>query len=344
VSEPRYIRPYKLVVGAFVPNWLMERTEVSAGAKLCYARIAQHEGADGEAKARQEVLAAELGVGERMVRNYVHELERHRLIEVVQVGLNQANRYRFLFHSWMGIDAEGISGPDRNDTSGPEWNDLSGPERQDASGPTNEENQRRETGAGAPERPAETPTLFRAEGLPQGSPGSLGSPPPPSGGAPPPPGTSQNGHNGGSPKTTEIVRQVFEAWREATGHPNAKLTDARRKKVTARHREGYTVEQMCLVVAEAWRYDPWPGRVDNNDLVILLRDGPQVEKFLNLARTVQGNGQPAGNGASPHLDPEEELRVARERDEQARRRLLDANSTGLAERLAQQPHPQGAAS
>jgi hypothetical protein len=190
--------------------------------------------------------------------------------------------------------------------------------------------QERLSGAGAPDG-SDDPSLFEAQGLPNGSPGSHGSPSP-HGAAPPPPGASQNGQASSKPETAKIVRTVFEAWQEATGSPRAKLTDARRKKVTARLREGFTPEQLVTVVTDGWKRDPWSGRVDNNDLVILLRDGPQVEKFLKLAAKANGNGRPA-------LDPEQAERAERQaRDFNARaaQRRAAATTTERGRQLAAQ--------
>jgi DNA-binding transcriptional regulator YhcF (GntR family) len=164
-----------------------------------------------------------------------------------------------------------------------------------------------------------TPSLFQADDLPHGSPESHGAPTPPT---PPPPPPSQNGQASKAAETARIVQRVFEAWQRATGHPGAKLTDARRRKVTARLREGYTAEEILLAVTEGWRHDPWRERADNNDLVILLRDGPQLEKFLKLARKAKGNG----SGAA---DPDEELRRAREFAEQEDARLQAARYPNL---------------
>ena len=97
----KYINPYNLFVGSFIPNWLLRRTEISPGAKLCYARLSQFAGRDGECFPAQVTLAAEIGAGERQLRRYLSELEEWGLIEIVQVGLNQPNRYRFLWHTWM---------------------------------------------------------------------------------------------------------------------------------------------------------------------------------------------------------------------------------------------------
>ena len=101
-TEGRYINTYKAFVGSMVPNWLLSRTEVSHGAKLAYARLAQYAGDNMVAYPKRVTLAAELGVSARQLDRYLTELEtKHELIEVEQLGLRRANRYRFLRHPWM---------------------------------------------------------------------------------------------------------------------------------------------------------------------------------------------------------------------------------------------------
>jgi Helix-turn-helix domain len=98
-GEP--FNPYKLFIGSFVPNWLMRRTEISQGAKLCYARLAQYAGEGGHAHPAQETLARELAVSGRQVRKYVKELIASELLMTHQFGLAQTNAYVFLWHKWM---------------------------------------------------------------------------------------------------------------------------------------------------------------------------------------------------------------------------------------------------
>ncbi|MEK0326048.1 MAG: helix-turn-helix domain-containing protein, partial [Nitrosopumilus sp.] len=95
------INPYKLFVGAFVPNWLMERTEISAGAKLCYGRLSQHAGKNGLCIPSQETLSKELGVKDRQLRNYLGELVKCELIHIERRGLNHTNSYTFFDHPWI---------------------------------------------------------------------------------------------------------------------------------------------------------------------------------------------------------------------------------------------------
>lgn len=94
--------PWQMFVGSFVPNWLMERTEVSAGAKLTYARLAQHSGRGCRSNPRVETLAKELGTSVRQTQRYLAELKEHGLIRVIDNSAQmRASEYRFLKHPWF---------------------------------------------------------------------------------------------------------------------------------------------------------------------------------------------------------------------------------------------------
>lgn len=133
----KFINPFRLFVGSFVPNWLLSQPSISQGAKLTYARLAQYAGSNGVAWPNQESLSEELGVKPRQLRTYLQELESASLIHVTQRGLGKPNEYRFLAHAWMRE-------PDRQDTATPDRQYSAGPERQDTATPL-EENQRRES-------------------------------------------------------------------------------------------------------------------------------------------------------------------------------------------------------
>lgn len=117
------INPYMLFLGAFVPNWLLRRPEVSQGAKLTYARLCQYAGKDGEAFPAQETLALEIGgISARHVRRYLKELCDMELLEAVRRGLGQSNSYYFLHHPWM-MEFPDSTEADRKDMSGPQGSD-----------------------------------------------------------------------------------------------------------------------------------------------------------------------------------------------------------------------------
>jgi predicted transcriptional regulator len=148
------INPYKLFVGCFLPNWLVCRTEISEGAKICYARLAQYAGNQGYCFPFQETLAKEMGVSERQIRRRLHELTENNLIELEQRGLSQSNTYYFLWHPWMELESEHVDleRPDIDDRSRPDVRFRSdrtrgsGQDRTFAPGPIKvEENQLRES-------------------------------------------------------------------------------------------------------------------------------------------------------------------------------------------------------
>ena len=132
-GRPR-INPWMRFNGAFIPNWLLCRTEVSHGAKLCYARLAQFAGKDGLCFPKQPTLAGGLGITERTARDYIRELEEFELVESVRRGLGTSNSYHFLDHPWQ-------HGPpdERRDIAEPDRQNPSGQERQTASVPSREE-------------------------------------------------------------------------------------------------------------------------------------------------------------------------------------------------------------
>jgi hypothetical protein len=84
---------------------------------------------------------------------------------------------------------------------------------------------------------------------------------------------------------------VFEAWKGTKPNPAACLPNAaRRKVVAARLKEGYSVEQLVEAV-QAWPLDPWEGRKDHNDMVVLLR-GENVERMRDLWLTRHPEPEP----------------------------------------------------
>ena len=95
--------PYKLFHGAFVPNWLLSRAEVSDSAKLVFARLCQYAGEQGKAFPLQDTLAKELGKSRRSVRRCVAELVTNRLIRSVRTGRKSSNLYEFVWHEWAEV-------------------------------------------------------------------------------------------------------------------------------------------------------------------------------------------------------------------------------------------------
>lgn len=96
------LNPWKIFTGAYIPNWLAMRPEVSAGAKLCYARLMQYAGKKGSCFPKQSTLAQEVGMSRRNIIRSIKELIDCQLLELERTGGRSANQYFFLIHRWMG--------------------------------------------------------------------------------------------------------------------------------------------------------------------------------------------------------------------------------------------------
>jgi len=101
VNDEVFINPWKLFHGSQVPNWLLERKEVSPGAKLCYARLCQYAGENGSCYPALDTLAKEMGVSVDSVTRYVQELVKEGLIKSVRRGFKKSNVYFFKPHEWI---------------------------------------------------------------------------------------------------------------------------------------------------------------------------------------------------------------------------------------------------
>lgn len=101
VEEGAVLNPHNRWVGSFLPEWLEQSTELSAGAKLCYARLIRFAGKDGKCFPGQETLATALGVSVSQAGRYVSKLKKMGLIRAKQRGLGMSNSYEFLEHPMM---------------------------------------------------------------------------------------------------------------------------------------------------------------------------------------------------------------------------------------------------
>jgi hypothetical protein len=95
-------KAYLASAGAFVPHWLLVRTEISHGAKLIYARLAHKVDDRGMVRPHLAKLAAHLGSEVQQVMLFLMELEKVGLIEI-QNPLAEASSLCCLLpdHPWM---------------------------------------------------------------------------------------------------------------------------------------------------------------------------------------------------------------------------------------------------
>lgn len=77
------------------------------------------------------------------------------------------------------------------------------------------------------------------------------------------------------------VREIFTYWQTTRNHPKARLGDDRRRKILARLRDGFDVDELKRAV-DGVALDPWEDRGRHDDIGVIFRNGSQVEKFLAL--------------------------------------------------------------
>jgi len=109
-----YINPYKLFVGCFLPNWLLERPELSLADKVVYAKLCQYAGKDGRCFPSQGKLAEDIGFSRQYISRSINVLVRKKLIDVTRKGLGKNNEYRFLNHKWITSRHKQEFAPDVN--------------------------------------------------------------------------------------------------------------------------------------------------------------------------------------------------------------------------------------
>lgn len=105
----------------------------------------------------------------------------------------------------------------------------------------------------------------------------------------------------GEPPTERVekaqVIEVFDYWRQVMGHKTSKLDAKREKAIRARLKNGYTVGNLCTAI-DGCKLDPWSqGANDRNtvfdDIELICRDGPKVDKFIAIAGRGQKTARPA---------------------------------------------------
>ncbi|HKS26722.1 MAG TPA: hypothetical protein VJS44_02830 [Pyrinomonadaceae bacterium] len=94
--------------GAFIPAWLLSRSEVSAGAKLAYSLLAQQANSRGIVQLNFQIAEASIGERDGRLARYLMELEDVGLIHVSRGNVHQEDiRIYFPHHQWMiGLDEQ----------------------------------------------------------------------------------------------------------------------------------------------------------------------------------------------------------------------------------------------
>jgi len=115
------------------------------------------------------------------------------------------------------------------------------------------------------------------------------------------------------PKNTKVETNVppsgetdelFAYWQRAMAHPQAKLDAKRERNIKARLKDCYTVEQLCKAVDGCKLSPHHMGQNDTrtvyDDIELICRDGPRVDKFIALVE--RGGGMAMSPGLRQQVD------------------------------------------
>jgi len=117
--------PYKVFVGIFIPNLIVQDKKLSVGAKLTFGVMCQFAGKNGVCYPKQGAIAERLGVSKRQAQRYIEELKKEGYIRVSQQGLTKPNIYSFLWKK----EWNNLATPEATDSSTQEASDMSLPIR-----------------------------------------------------------------------------------------------------------------------------------------------------------------------------------------------------------------------
>jgi hypothetical protein len=76
-----------------IPNLVLRDPTISPGAKVVFGLLLSYAWQRDDCYPGQDLLAADMGAGERSVRRYLQELEQANLVTVKQRGLGLTNVY-----------------------------------------------------------------------------------------------------------------------------------------------------------------------------------------------------------------------------------------------------------
>ena len=85
---------------------------------------------------------------------------------------------------------------------------------------------------------------------------------------------------------TSHISQVFAFWKWCMGKERARFTPGRRRKIEARLRDGYTVEDIiqaiCGCSGSAWHMGDNHDGTKYDSLTLICREGEKLERFMDM--------------------------------------------------------------
>lgn len=107
-----------------------------------------------------------------------------------------------------------------------------------------------------------------------------------------------------APSLSSQISEIFEYWKVCLQHPNAKLTNERRRVVENRlKKDGYTIEQIKQAIDGCSRSVFHQGGNQHgtiyDDLSLICRDGTHLERFIAIAEGIGRSSESHVNSNKP---------------------------------------------
>lgn len=114
--------------------------------------------------------------------------------------------------------------------------------------------------------------------------------------------------NGNDAARGDVVKELFDFWKQRCGHPQAKMTRERTAKIEARLKDGYTPKQIATAIAGAQRgaYVSDTGK-RFDDIELICRNGTKLESFIDRATAAPNHASRPSSGIDRLLAMADEL-------------------------------------
>jgi hypothetical protein len=249
---------------AMVPTHVLRNRALSASARLLYGVILTYAWGENPCKASNETLCADCGIGRTALYDALNALKAGELIDVKVIGKlreitpTMTGGVRIPDADWdVSVRESGIRNQDTEvDEVEVREEDESKPSSLSATDGTHE--QKRDEPATKDSVPPGS--MVREHAISQ---------------------RESQGH---------IERDLFDHWKQATGHTQAVFTPERRTKIRARLAEGYTPLDIRTAIdgaAKAPFVNDAGKRFD--DLTLICRNGSKLEDFIDRAQVRQSS-------------------------------------------------------
>lgn len=99
-KQGKLINPHNILQGAFIPNWILRRKEISNDSKIIYAEMFKDTSPEGIYLVNIKKLSESTGLDFIFVKKHIKELLDNKLIRCKEASEERV-LFSFLSHDWI---------------------------------------------------------------------------------------------------------------------------------------------------------------------------------------------------------------------------------------------------